>query len=97
MANTGERVIRRRRAPRRVLAVRLPAKIVSVDGTRAFRCEVCDISQSGAKLATVDAATVPDTFFLALSSQGGAHRSCSVVWRTAKEIGVQFVRDGAPL
>jgi len=64
---------------------------VSVDGTRAFRGEICDISQSGARISTLDAPSVPETFFLMLSTYGTAHRSCELVWRSSKEIGVRFL------
>jgi hypothetical protein len=80
-----------RRGNRQTFAAPRVARIISVDGTRSFQCKVSDISQSGAKLTTIDAGTVPDTFFLALSANGSAHRSCEIVWRTAKAVGVRFV------
>jgi PilZ domain len=80
---------------RRVFVRPIPARIISPDGTRFINCEVRDISQTGAKLATIDATQVPDSFFLALSASGAAHRNCSVIWRTAKEIGVQFSKNAA--
>jgi hypothetical protein len=80
----------KRRVARKAFASRIPARIISVDGTCFFRREVCDIPQIGAKLATIDSAHVPDSFFLALSAYGAAHRSCTFVWRTAKEVGVEF-------
>jgi PilZ domain len=76
---------------RRTFAEPLNARIISIDGTRSFQCKVSDISKTGAKLATFEAAKVPDTFFLALSSNGSTHRSCEIVWRTAKAVGVRFV------
>jgi PilZ domain len=83
----------RRRASRQPFSPPYNARIVSVDGTRFFPCRVSDVSQSGAKLAIIEGAKIPDTFFLALSSRGSAHRNCEVVWRTAKAVGVRFVID----
>jgi len=83
-------VKQRRKSARRSLTVQMLARIMTVDGTRAFRCEVRDISETGARLSTFDAPKVPDTFFLALSDHGTAHRSCEVMWRSPKELGVRF-------
>jgi len=86
-------VKQRRKAARRIMQVKLPAKILLVDGTHAFQCKICDISQTGAKLSTLEASKVPDTFFLMLSAHGTAHRSCEVVWRSAKELGIRFLSE----
>src|SRR5262249_17178114 len=83
----------RRRASRQPFSPPFNARIVSIDGARFFPCRISDVSQSGAKLAIIDSTEIPDTFFLALSSRGTAHRNCEIVWRKAKVIGVRFVSD----
>ncbi len=80
-----------RRSRRKRLTRAIPAHIVYVDGTRHLRCEIVDISDVGARLATASAADIPELFFLALAAHGTAHRRCSVVWRKANEMGVRFV------
>ncbi len=81
-----------RRSPRRKLTPPFRARIVRVDGTKQFPCEIIDISENGARLACVHWEQVPGQFFLALSASGSAHRNCTVVWREDKYIGVRFDR-----
>jgi hypothetical protein len=38
---------------------------------------------------------VPENFILALSADGAATRYCRVVWRTDKQVGVEFVERPA--
>jgi hypothetical protein len=89
------RPIRRRRSARKLLNSALPARIVSVDGTQQFRCEILDISDGGARLLVSLVDEIPATFFLALTLNGSAHRSCEVVRRDGKDIGVRFVAKRA--
>jgi hypothetical protein len=85
-----ETLIGKRLAARRYSRKPGPALIVLADGARFFRCEVCNISGTGAKLATPDAQDVPNSFFLRLAIDGMMHRHCQVVWRSAEELGIQF-------
>ncbi len=56
-------------------------------------CVVSDVSETGARLAVSNNASVPDNFVLMLSRNGAARRYCSVVWRRDAEIGVKFARS----
>lgn len=54
-------------------------------------CVVADISETGARLAVETPQNIPDHFMLELTGgRTGAHRTCRVVWRGAREIGVEF-------
>lgn len=55
-------------------------------------CALHDISESGARIDVVDSKMVPDRFVLLLSGNGAARRTCNVVWREAKQVGVKFER-----
>ena len=74
-------------------AVTYPAFLDFGDGSPARRCTLCDASQEGALLAVADPRSVPDEFILALSSVGAARRRCRVVWRSEREVGVEFLKD----
>jgi hypothetical protein len=37
---------------------------------------------------------VPDQFTVVLSRDGAVNRDCGVVWRSEREVGVQFMRSG---
>ena len=58
-----------------------------------FSCTVCDFSEVGAKLQTVLAVECPDSFELVL--QNGSTYECTVVWRKAEFLGVEFVNEKA--
>ena len=49
-----------------------------------------DISANGAKIIPAMPSQVPDRFELAFTKGDDKHRSCEVVWRRGKMIGVQF-------
>jgi hypothetical protein len=55
-------------------------------------CVVRNLSASGAKLGFNATDDVPDRFTLILSRDGSVNRDCIVVWRSDREVGVQFVR-----
>ncbi len=61
-----------------------PGKIV--------RCMLSDISDSGARLNVPFPDKVPARFRLWLTTSGNARRTCQVVWRRARQIGVRFER-----
>lgn len=63
-------------------------KIVVNDGYSTFDCSVRNLSETGAKLLVAGIIGIPDHFILAMLD--GRRFSCTVVWRTETEIGVQF-------
>jgi hypothetical protein len=69
--------------------IELTVSIEASDGTRT-NCWVADLSQSGARLALGQVATIPDEFFLLLPD--AKRLWCRVVWRSGQEIGVHFER-----
>ncbi|GLQ10801.1 pilus assembly protein PilZ [Devosia yakushimensis] len=76
----------RRAAPRqRVLK---GGRIVINDGFSTFQCTVRNLSEAGARLKVASIIGIPDTFDLAMDD--GRKHACTVVWRTANEIGVKF-------
>jgi hypothetical protein len=49
-----------------------------------------DISETGARLDVGESADLPERFLLLLSKNGQPRRLCRVVWRSGKQVGVQF-------
>ncbi len=77
----------RRKTPRRRV---LKGAQVSFRGLRAaIDCTIRDLSDNGARLIVESPVGVPDLFDLV--QHGGAPRFCRVVWRTATQIGVEFL------
>src|SRR5262245_6458612 len=70
----------------------LPAVIDPYDGP-VSPCMVVDLSNTGAKLSAVKAATLPDEFALRMTIAIRLFRRCRVVWRTRNEVGVEFVQS----
>jgi PilZ domain-containing protein len=68
-------------------------RIKRADGEPQIPCSVRDISATGARLAVEMPAAVPDQFILLLSRDGRTRRACTVVWRSAEEIGVEFLSE----
>ena len=59
-------------------------------GPRAtLHCGVRNLSATGACLRVDDPLSVPDTFNLVFDS-GEASRTCRVMWRNARQVGVRF-------
>jgi hypothetical protein len=63
-------------------------KIVFNAGRSTIDCTVRNLSAKGAKLLVTSVVGVPDTFDLLLDS--ASRQPCRVVWRTLKELGVEF-------
>lgn len=63
-------------------------RIVFNAGRSTIDCKVRNLSSKGAKLQVTSVVGIPDTFDLLL--EGTARQPCRVVWRTLKELGVQF-------
>src|SRR5579863_5712973 len=67
------------------------ARIVLADGSASESRRLIDISGTGARLQIENLDAVPDQFILLLSYDGHLRRQCSVVWRSKKAIGVEFI------
>ena len=66
---------------------------ITLDGGFAARpCVVQDLSSTGAKVTVDDANVLPGRLRLAFSRDARTGRSCEVVWRRGKTVGVKFVR-----
>ena len=68
------------------------ARITFNNGYAAFDCIVRNVSSGGALLEMDTLAGIPHSFEIILQPDGKA-RSCRVVWRTERRMGVVF--DGA--
>ena len=66
---------------------------ITLDGGFATRqCTVHDLSSTGAKITVEDASVLAGNLRLAFSRDAKTGRSCEVVWRRGKSLGVKFVR-----
>jgi hypothetical protein len=66
---------------------------ITLDGGFAARpCTVLDLSSAGAKITVDDPQVVPAKVRLAFSRDARTGRTCEVVWRRGKTLGVKFVR-----
>jgi PilZ domain len=81
--------IERRRSPR--TAVDYPAFIDAGDGSPMLHGIVWDISDRGAKLIVSSLTDLPDTFKMLLVSEPSVRYECQVVWRSAGQIGIEFL------
>ena len=65
---------------------------ITLDGGFAARmCNVLDLSASGAKLVVDDPASIGNRIRLAFARDARTGRSCEVVWRRGKTLGVRFI------
>jgi hypothetical protein len=79
-----------RKNPRK--AIQRTVRAVSVQDTNpSANCLLLDISQSGARLHTSDAAKLPDVFLLVLAE--GVQKWCRVARRNGNEVGVRFIKS----
>ena len=69
------------------------ARIAAADRREVQSCRIIDISGTGARLEVSQPEALPDEFILLLSHDGKLKRSCSVVWRRNKAVGVRFIVD----
>ena len=66
---------------------------ITLDGGFAARpCVVQDLSSTGARVTVDDSNALPGKLRLAFSRDARTGRSCEVVWRRGKTVGVKFVR-----
>jgi hypothetical protein len=63
------------------------AKIIVDAKSPTVDCNVVDLSSGGACLEVANPAAVPKRFVLL---HGNTKKSCLVVWKTARRLGVQF-------
>jgi hypothetical protein len=77
----------RRRVPRH--KTYKAARITFDHGRAAITCVVKNLSDGGACIAVESPVGIPDAFDLVFDSEA-PDRACHVVWRTAKQIGVEF-------
>jgi hypothetical protein len=73
-------------APRRRV---LKAGSIQLGGAGAIDCTVRNISETGAALEVVTPLFIPDRFTLVVPTDQ-LQRSCHIVWRKEKRIGVAF-------
>jgi hypothetical protein len=79
--------LEKRLAPRRNTII--PAVLIYNGGRGKTECFIRNLSDSGAKLEVKGSvASIPNTFDLI--APGHRPHPCRVVWRTLKELGVQF-------
>jgi hypothetical protein len=60
-------------------------------GRSTIDAKVRNLSAKGAKLQVTSVVGIPDTFDLLL--EGHSRQPCRVVWRTLKELGVEFRQE----
>jgi hypothetical protein len=66
---------------------------ITLDGGFAARpCTVLDLSSAGAKISIDDPQAVTARVRLAFSRDARTGRTCQVVWRRGKTLGIKFVR-----
>ena len=64
------------------------ALIAFNNGHSSMRCQIIDMSESGAKLMPADISVCPRDFVLKLPS--GEARHCAVMWRKETQMGVHY-------
>ena len=80
----------KKREPRK--SVQQPGWITLDGGFAARPCLVHDLSSTGAKITVDDPNVLPGKLRLAMSRDARTGRSCEVVWRRGKTVGIKFVR-----
>jgi PilZ domain len=73
-------------------AVRQSGWITFDGGFAARQCVVEDLSTTGAKVTIDDPNALPARLRLAFTRDARTGRSCEVVWRRGKSVGIKFVR-----
>jgi hypothetical protein len=59
------------------------------------RCKLINVSDDGALLLIDDVYDLPNQFRLRLIRESTTVLNCKVVWQRDKNVGVQFLRNGA--
>ena len=73
-------------------SLRQPGWITLDGGFAARPCVVQDISTTGAKITVDDSDVLSGQLRLAFARDARTGRTCQVVWRRGKSLGVKFVR-----
>jgi hypothetical protein len=68
---------------------RLNAGVICIDDKSTIDCVVRDLSNAGAALEIESPIGIPDRFTL-ITKADRAKRSCHVVWRSVRRIGIKF-------
>ncbi len=76
--------------------VHYPVWIVVEPGRPPHQCMLLNVSQGGAKIEIDEQLEPPAQFTLLLSVRGRSPRSCRVVWRNGKSMGVEFLQPPPP-
>jgi hypothetical protein len=77
--------------PRQVRRSRFTRRATLVERGHPDRtCVVLDISSEGAKIVLADSSALPNRFELAFVASGPP-RSCKLIWRRGKVVGLKFV------
>jgi hypothetical protein len=80
----------RKRALRRKL--KIPVVVRQENGQRIVSTHTLDFSTGGAKIKLDLSVDLPERFLIILSEGGEVQRLCSLIWRSAGEVGVRFVQ-----
>ncbi len=67
--------------------------IVFDGGYQSLSCPIRDLSEGGARLIVENTMGIPSTFTLRFSD-GSPSRGCTVRWKNATALGVEFKIDG---
>jgi hypothetical protein len=68
------------------------ATVVFSDGQFTYKCLIKNLTPTGASLEFSSTDGVPNQFQLVFEDRSPT-RTCKVVWRTEKRLGVEFVPD----
>jgi hypothetical protein len=93
MSESGSARPERRRWPRRRVLKR--GKILYYDRPSVIDCTIRDISEGGARLLCSQSGLLPKEFFLVFVVEKEM-RNARIVWRTAEELGVEFLSPPEP-
>ena len=64
--------------------------VFGIDGKLIVRCELRDVSVSGAQIVLEKEATLPSRFLLAMSLNGKVRRACTLAWQFSIMAGAKF-------
>jgi hypothetical protein len=62
-----------------------------IKGEQVRECTVWDESDGGMRLVVSQPDEIPDAFYVYTRLDSASRRHCRVVWRTDREIGVEFL------
>ena len=62
-------------------------------GEDRIRGMLMDVSATGARVSVPDPKSVPDRVVLVLAGAGRVARSCRVMWRDERFVGLRYIKD----